>query len=160
MRWISIRDIQFTYKLYLFFNLRPWLSRYYFALQNWDMQVTSHWRHAEYLPPWFSKESSNHLCSLQLSPPIPRNRFYHGIHFHCLFKDMRLLQLQAVGNPSNFSHTRALHNSPPAWEDDSRNERVARISDSQGRKLFVFNCVLVCVIVEIISTVMWYVPNK
>ena len=73
---------------------------------------------------------------------------------------MRLLELQVAGDPSNFSHTEALQNSPPAWEDDSRNERVARISDLQGRKLFVFNCVLVCVIIENISTVMWDVHNK
>lgn len=57
--------------------------------------------------PDLPEKAEKHLCSLQLSLPILRNRFYHGIHFHCVFKDMELLQMLAARNSTNISHTLA-----------------------------------------------------
>lgn len=72
------------------------------------------------VPTLNSREGSKHLHCLQLSPPVPRNRFYLGIHFHCIFKDKRLLELLAAGDPNIFSQTLALENSPPIIRKESQ----------------------------------------
>lgn len=51
---------------------------------------------------------------------------------------MRLLELLAAGDPNNFSHTLALENSPPTKEEVSRNEGVARISNSHRKENYLF----------------------